>query len=93
MTESEIQSIRQSMEDGFFQNDGKHPKESEINACLRFFSQVDVIRDNKEPEDINKLEELLIGIFYSVIKRKVLISGFDAEQGLPRFIWNTIKIQ
>jgi len=93
MTEQETQAIKQSMLDGYFQKGGKQPRESEINTCLRFFEQVDIIRETKEPETVDTREESLIGIFYAVMDRDVLISGFDTELGQPRFIKNNIKIQ
>jgi len=93
MTFEEIESIKQSIEDGYFQKGGKHPRESEINACLRFFEQVDIIRETKEPETVDSREEALIGVFYAVMDRDILVSGFDVEQGSPRFIKNTIRTQ
>jgi len=90
MTDSEIQGIRQSVEDGFFERHGKQPRESEINACLRFFEQVDIIKATKEPETCNNLEKALIGTFYAVMDRFYLISGFDIDKNEPKFIKNDI---
>jgi len=90
MTDSEIQGIRQSVEDGYFERHGEQPRESEINACLRFFKQVDIIKATKNPEDVNQSEEFVIGIFNRVMDRDVLISGFDSEKGEPKFIKNDI---
>jgi len=91
LTEQESQAIKQSMSDGYYQVHGKHPKESEINACLCFFSQMDFIRDTKEPETTNNFEKALVGVFYAVMDRYYLISGFDSDKGTPIFIINNIE--
>ncbi len=88
MSTNEIRAIKQSMSDGYYQGYGKHPRESEIEVCLRFFEQVDIVR-TKEPENINHLEMQLLGVFYAVMDRQLLISGYDIEQG-PQFVTNEI---
>jgi len=93
LTEQEKESIRQSMEDGYFMRYAKQPKPSEINACLRFFEGVDVIRNTKEPETVDLREKGLITMFYMVINRDVLISDWDSEKQQPVFIKNDIQIQ
>ena len=91
MTSQETQAIKQSMNDGYFLKGSKQPKESEINACLSFFSQMDFIRDTKEPETTNNFEKALVGVFYAVMDRYYLISGFDSDKGTPIFIINNIE--
>jgi len=93
MTETEKAAIRQSMESGYFLKDGKHPRESEIRACLRFFEQVDIIKNTKEPGTVDGREKALIVMFYMVINRDVLISDWDAEKQQPVFVKNEIKLQ
>jgi len=93
LIEQESEAIKQSMLDGYFQKNHTQPRESEINTCLRFFEEVAIIKATKTPETVDSREESLIGIFYAVMDRDVLISGFDTELGQPRFIENNIKIQ
>jgi len=93
MTDQEKQAIKQSMLDGYFQGHAKQPKESEINACLRFFEEAAVIRNSKEPDFVDVRELALIMMFHTVIGRDVLVSGWDSEKGEPMFIKNGIKLQ
>jgi len=76
----EIKTIEQSISDGYFQRHGKQVKESEVQACVRFFEG---IQGSDEP--------WVMELFNMVIDRTVLISGFDLENNEPRFIKNEIK--
>jgi len=93
MREQESQAIRQSMSDGYFQEYGKRPRESEINACIKFFEEVAIIKATKTPETVDEREEELIVVYYMVMNRKILISNFNLETNKPSFIKNTIRTQ
>lgn len=78
MTEQEIEAIKQSMSDGYFQKNYIKPKESEVKACINFFEAMGA-------------DEIAINLLNMVVDRDVLISGFDMDKGEPKFIKNGIK--
>jgi len=78
MTEQEVKSIKQSMSDGYFQKDGKQPKESEVRACIEFF----------EAKGTDKIAIVLLNM---VVDRDILIGSFDMARRQPTFIVNDIK--
>jgi len=93
MTTHEIEAIKQSMSDGYFQKDGKHPSESETSACLRFFEVIDIMKKNKTSETLNESEEALISLFNMIMDRKLLIVNFDIETNVFSFVVNNITFQ
>jgi len=78
MTDQEQRSIRQSMLDGYFQKDGKQPKELEVRACIEFF-------------EAKRTDEIAIVLLNMVVDRDILIGSFDMARRQPTFIVNDIK--
>ncbi len=91
---NEIKTIEQSMSDAYFLK-GKNgkPKESELKACLRFFEEIAIMMETKDPGTVDAREKALVGIWYAVMDRNVLISNFNLDTNEPSFIKNTIQTQ
>jgi hypothetical protein len=93
MTNQEMEAIKQSMILGYAQAGARQPSESEIEACFRFFSEVDFIRETRDPQAATLREKLVMGVFYRVIDKDFLIVNFDLEKGEPSLCLNNIKMQ
>jgi len=90
----EGKTIENNMIDGYFIRNRGKPKESEIKACLKFFEEIKIMMETKDAAaTVDTREKALVGIWFAVIDRNVLISNFNLDTNEPSFIKNTIQIQ